>query len=39
MPSAAPPQNERSMRTSYVRVLVVWVIVLASLYALQQYFS
>jgi len=27
------------MRRSYVRVLVVWVVVLAALYAFQEYFS
>jgi hypothetical protein len=27
------------MRRSYVRVLVVWVAVLAALYVLQEYFS
>jgi hypothetical protein len=27
------------MRRSYVRVLVIWVIVLAALYAFQEYFS
>jgi hypothetical protein len=28
-----------AMRRSYVRVLVIWVLVLAALYAFQQYFS
>lgn len=27
------------MRASYVRVLIVWLLVLAALYALQEYFS
>ncbi len=27
------------VRRSYLRVLVVWVVVLAALYAFQQYFS
>jgi hypothetical protein len=27
------------MRRSYVRVMIVWAIVLVSLYAFQQYFS
>jgi hypothetical protein len=27
------------VRRSYVRVLVVWVVVLAALFAFQQYFS
>jgi hypothetical protein len=38
---AAPPQSRRGteMRGSYLRVLVVWMIVLAGLYALQVYFS
>jgi len=27
------------VRRSYVRVLVIWVIVLAALFAFQQYFS
>lgn len=26
-------------RTVYIRVLVIWVVVLAALYAFQQYFS
>lgn len=29
----------RDMTSRYVRVLVVWVAVLAALYALQEYFS
>jgi hypothetical protein len=28
-----------NVRRSYLRVLVVWVVVLAALYAFQQYFS
>ena len=28
-----------SMRSTYVRVLVVWVITLSALYAFQQYFT
>jgi hypothetical protein len=28
-----------NMRRSYVRVLVIWIVVLAALYAFQQYFS
>jgi hypothetical protein len=28
-----------SMRRSYVRVLVIWIVVLAALYAFQEYFS
>jgi hypothetical protein len=27
------------MRRSYVRVVVIWVVVLAALYAFQEYFS
>ena len=27
------------IRRSYVRVLILWVVVLATLYAFQQYFS
>jgi hypothetical protein len=27
------------MRRSYVRVVIIWVVVLAGLYAFQQYFS
>jgi hypothetical protein len=30
---------ERAMRRNYGRVLVVWALVLAALYAFQQYFS
>jgi len=26
-------------RTNYIRVVILWVVVLASLYALQEYFS
>jgi hypothetical protein len=29
----------RDPRRQYVRVLIVWVVTLASLYAFQQYFS
>ena len=40
---AAPSRTGRSrdlrMTSSYVRVLVVWVLVLAGLYAMQAYFS
>jgi hypothetical protein len=28
-----------TMRASYIRVLVVWVVVLVGLYLLQEYFS
>jgi hypothetical protein len=28
-----------NMRRSYVRVLLVWIVTLAALYALQEYFS
>ncbi len=28
-----------AMRRSYARVLILWVVVLAALYAFQQYFS
>jgi len=28
-----------NMRRSYVRVLVIWIVVLAALYAFQEYFS
>jgi hypothetical protein len=28
-----------TLKTSYIRVLVVWVVVLAALYLLQEYFS
>jgi hypothetical protein len=31
--------DDRGIRRSYVRVMLVWVITLASLYAFQQYFS
>jgi hypothetical protein len=33
-----PPAGDR-MRRSYIRVLLVWVITLAALYAFQEYFS
>jgi hypothetical protein len=29
----------KNARTTYIRVIVVWVVVLAALYALQVYFS
>jgi hypothetical protein len=35
--TSPPPSTE--MRRSYVRVLVVWALTLAALYAFQQYFS
>jgi hypothetical protein len=28
-----------TMRNNYIRVMVVWVVVLAALYALQEFFS
>jgi hypothetical protein len=31
--------RERVMKSHYVRVVIVWVIVLAALYAFQQYFT
>lgn len=31
--------DDRAIRRSYVRVIVVWVVTLASLYAFQQYFA
>ncbi len=34
----APTADDR-MRRSYIRVIVVWVITLAALYAFQEYFS
>ena len=34
-----PAEAGHSVRRSYVRVLVIWVIVLAALFAFQQYFS
>ena len=39
MPSMTPANEDVAMRTSYVRVLVVWVVTLAALYAFQEYFS
>lgn len=33
------PHADGDIRKSYIRVIVVWVIVLASLYAFQEYFS
>ena len=38
-PAAAPPAGEVDMRTSYVRVMVSWLLVLAALFAFQEYFS
>jgi hypothetical protein len=29
----------RNIRRSYARVMIIWVVVLLSLYAFQQYFS
>jgi hypothetical protein len=29
----------KNARTTYIRVIVVWVVVLAALYAIQVYFS
>jgi len=34
----APPADNR-MRSSYIRVLVIWVLTLAALYAFQEYFT
>ena len=31
--------SEPSMRRSYVRVVVIWIVVLLALYAFQEYFS
>lgn len=39
MTSEAPPPASSEMRRSYVRVLIVWALTLAALYAFQQYFS
>jgi hypothetical protein len=36
-PERSPEQDE--MRRSYLRVLVVWILTLAGLFALQEYFS
>lgn len=36
-PERSPEQDE--MRRSYLRVLLVWLITLAGLFALQEYFS
>jgi len=37
-PPPQPPADTRIER-SYIRVIVVWVITLAALYAFQEYFS
>jgi hypothetical protein len=37
-PGPGTPETE-DMRRSYIRVLVVWVLVLAGLFAFQEYFS
>ena len=34
-----PERGVMTMRASYIRVLVVWVIVLVGLYLLQEYFT
>jgi hypothetical protein len=34
-----PVRAMSNMRRSYVRVLVIWIVVLAALYAFQEYFS
>jgi hypothetical protein len=40
MPDRAPePPADTRMTRSYVRVIVVWLITLAALYAFQEYFS
>ncbi len=39
MASPQSPTESGDMRRSYVRVLVVWAITLAALYAFQQYFA
>lgn len=36
---ARQPAGDDDMRRSYVRVLVAWLVTLAALYVLQQYFS
>ena len=33
------PTADNRMRRSYIRVLVIWVLTLAALYAFQEYFS
>jgi len=40
-PMASPelPESSSAMRASYTKVLVVWALTLAALYAFQQYFS
>jgi hypothetical protein len=37
--SSAPATADDEMRRSYVRVLVTWLVTLAALYALQEYFG
>jgi hypothetical protein len=39
--SGAPGREpgDTNMRATYVRVVVIWVVVLAALFAFQQYFS
>ncbi len=40
-PGASEPivAGDREIRRSYIRVIVVWVVTLAALYAFQEYFS
>ena len=39
MPSMPPANEDGAMRRSYIRVIAVWAVTLAALYAFQQYFS
>ena len=37
--SEAIAHGDREIRRSYIRVIVVWAVTLAALYAFQEYFS
>jgi len=39
MSQPEPPGASGDMRRSYIRVLIVWLLTLAALYAFQQYFA
>lgn len=38
-PSPAPPLTDSDMRTSYVRVVLVWIATLLALFGFQEYFG
>ena len=39
MPAKDPQPPDGGMRRSYIRVIVVWILTLAALYAFQEFFS